>query len=432
MKLKDQLAFAGKNMKKNKLRLFMTIFATTIGCAFLVVLASIGFGIQKSATQEMLSTQTLTEVSIHGKQDGGTFTQADLDVLRATENIKATVFREEFMGATEVQWESRTGFMPVRFSDMKEEKKSNLELSQGRLPEAADEVIVGYNFGKALLSEEERKALETPMSEKPVQPEGYTGELLNKSFTLTIKNPKEGTEDKKEYKLRVVGIGKKPAKDWMQDDAILLPDTAKTDILSFLQSKGVTEQELFMPNYKLYATSVDKVQGITESLKEKGFYVYSVSEELDQMNLYFTIFKIGLIFIGTIAVLIASIGIFNTMTMAVTERTQEIGIMKSLGADPGLIRRLFLMESAFIGIVGSLFGILIAYAVSWSVNTLLPIVLRQLGEAQGEIDFTLSYIPMSLVLIAVGISLFVALVSGFRPALKATRINVLAALRRDL
>ncbi|UOY92842.1 ABC transporter permease [Ectobacillus sp. JY-23] len=432
MKLKDQLAFAGKNMKKNKLRLFMTIFATTIGCAFLVVLASIGFGIQKSATQEMLSTQTLTEVSIHGKQDGGTFTQADLDVLRATENIKATVFREEFMGATEVQWESRTGFMPVRFSDMKEEKKSNLELSQGRLPEAADEVIVGYNFGKALLSEEERKALETPMSEKPVQPEGYTGELLNKSFTLTIKNPKEGTEDKKEYKLRVVGIGKKPAKDWMQDDAILLPDTAKTDILSFLQSKGVTEQELFMPNYKLYATSVDKVQGITESLKEKGFYVYSVSEELDQMNLYFTIFKIGLIFIGTIAVLIASIGIFNTMTMAVTERTQEIGIMKSLGADPGLIRRLFLMESAFIGIVGSLFGILIAYAVSWSVNILLPIVLRQLGEAQGEIDFTLSYIPMSLVLIAVGISLFVALVSGFRPALKATRINVLAALRRDL
>ena len=71
--------------------------------------------------------------------------------------------------------------------------------------------------------------------------------------------------------------------------------------------------------------------------------------------------RAGLIFVGTIAILIASIGIFNTMTMAVTERTREIGVMKAIGADPKLIQRLFLMESAWIGIVGTVLAIAISY-----------------------------------------------------------------------
>ncbi|WP_249661852.1 ABC transporter permease, partial [Lysinibacillus fusiformis] len=78
---------------------------------------------------------------------------------------------------------------------------------------------------------------------------------------------------------------------------------------------------------------------------------------LDQMNVFFLVLKIGLIFVGTIAVLIASIGIFNTMTMAVTERTREIGVLKAIGASPKLIQRLFLMESTFIGILGTLIAV---------------------------------------------------------------------------
>ena len=76
-------------------------------------------------------------------------------------------------------------------------------------------------------------------------------------------------------------------------------------------------------------------------------------------------FKIGLIFVGVIAVLISAIGIFNTMTMAVTERTQEIGIMKAIGASPNVIRKMFLLESAYIGILGSVLGIIISYGVSF-------------------------------------------------------------------
>ena len=120
------------------------------------------------------------------------------------------------------------------------------------------------------------------------------------------------------------------------------------------------------------------------------------------------------------------------MTMAVTERTQEIGIMKALGAQPGVIRRLFLMESAYIGIVGSVLGVAISYVISYAANMLLPIILNSAIGNEGEIDFTFSYIPVSLVLISAAISIGVAIISGLRPAVKATNINVLAALRREL
>lgn len=95
------------------------------------------------------------------------------------------------------------------------------------------------------------------------------------------------------------------------------------------------------------------------------------------MNVYR---KLRLFVVGTIAVLIASIGIFNTMTMAVTERTQEIGIMKAIGGEPAIIRKLFLMESAWIGLIGSILGVLISYVVSFGLNQLLPILLSSYVE----------------------------------------------------
>ncbi|MBO1914502.1 FtsX-like permease family protein, partial [Microvirga sp. 3-52] len=99
---------------------------------------------------------------------------------------------------------------------------------------------------------------------------------------------------------------------------------------------------------------------------------------------FFFALKAGLIFVGTIAILISSIGIFNTMTMAVTERTREIGVMKAIGANPKLIQRLFLMESAWIGILGTFLAIVISYGVSIVANFVLPIIVT---AALGEEDF---------------------------------------------
>ena len=145
-------------------------------------------------------------------------------------------------------------------------------------------------------------------------------------------------------------------------------------------------------------------------------------------------FKAGLVFVGTIAILIASIGIFNTMTMAVTERTREIGVMKAIGASPKLIQRLFLMESAWIGIVGTIIAVVLSYGVSFIANMVLPIIVSSaLGEEEiANLDITFSIIPWQLVVIASAISITVAMISGWRPARKATKIDVIQALRQEL
>ncbi len=183
----------------------------------------------------------------------------------------------------------------------------------------------------------------------------------------------------------------------------------------------------------VYADDFQHVGAITDTLKNDGYNVYSITEELGRKDLFFTALKAGLIFVGTIAVLISSIGIFNTMTMAVTERTREIGVMKAIGANPKLIQRLFLIESTWIGALGTIIAVTLSYGISYLANWIIPKILNIVAEEGLEdISVTFSLIPWQLVAIASFISIGVAMISGWRPARKATKIDVIQALRQEL
>lgn len=221
----------------------------------------------------------------------------------------------------------------------------------------------------------------------------------------------------------------------MIDNTVYMDSAQKAAIGSTLAALDkVAEDEVFNTEFNIYADSLENVKPILEKLKDKGYSVFSVTEQLDQMDIFFLVLKIGLIFVGTIAVLIASIGIFNTMTMAVTERTREIGVLKAIGASPKLIQRLFLMESTFIGILGTVIAVIISYVISFTANAVLPLILKAAtGEdAFSSSDITFSLIPWQLVIIASAISIGVAMISGYRPARKATKIDVIQALRQEL
>ncbi|MGP1909016.1 ABC transporter permease [Metabacillus sp. JX24] len=444
LKFRDQLSLVRRNMKKNRMRVFMTVLATTIGCAFLIVLASVGFGMQKSMQEELLTAQKLNEIQISGKETDAGFEQGNdqqIKELEDTKNVAAVVRRSyaTTTGQTAAKLGDRTAdFAPLLLTNMENEFKANLKLDSGKAPENDREVIVGHHFAASLLTDAERKKRDE-QAENPEaaaeEPEGYQGELIGKEIVLTQTEQIEGKSETKSWTFTISGITKAPAKDYLQDATIYISDNWKEDMQGFA-AKADAADEVEQQEYneiKVYTASIEDVKGVTDSLKKKGYLVYSITEELENMNLFFNAFKAGLIFVGTVAVLIASIGIFNTMTMAVTERTQEIGIMKAIGAQPGVIRRIFLLESAFIGLLGALLGVIIAYAVSFAANFAIPLVLEAVSEGSMEgVDITFSYIPLSLVLIAGGISLGVALISGLRPAVKATNINVLSALRREL
>ena len=432
MQFKDQIDFIRQHMKRNKLRVATTILAATMGCAFLIVLASVGFGLHQTITDDVLDNNMVTQIEVAGKTDGDTelapadIPDAELQQIKGMEHVIAVVERNQPEAEAEIMIGNRSTYSQVVLSSMEEEQKAGFALSEGKMPAKAGEVAVGYHMAERLLTEAE---MEKESNGEEV--EGFAGSLIGQTVELELTpflNEGEERTESSTWEFVVTGIAKEPAKDWMTDVAIYA-DSSWAPI--FNEELGL---EKGFKNILVYADELQNVGGITDALKEDGFYVYSVTEELGTMNVFFTALKAGLIFVGTIAVLIASIGIFNTMTMAVTERTREIGVMKAIGAQPKLIRRLFLMESAAIGLIGTALAVIISYGISVLANWLVPIIiLSSLGEEDAAgISIVISTIPWQLVIIASAISIGVAMVSGWRPARKATQIDVIQALRQEM
>lgn len=427
MLFKDQLQFVRQHMKKNKLRVTTTVLAAMIGCAFLIVLASIGFGIQETMRNEILNQEKITEIELWGDES---LTADDEKRINNVEHVNVVLKKWDVGASVLSSFEDRTGYSQAAIVDMEAQSKLPSNLSKGRLPKKPNEIVVGYHYAQSLLNEADQTEIDRKSREAEAngtwyngEEEGYKGDIIGKTVTLKFEN-NEGDQETQSGEFTIVGILKKPSYDWYIDSSILFGQGVQT-LFPSLET---------YPTTTIFVDSLENVIPVLDHLKEQGYQVYSVIEQLEEMDLFFLIFKIGLIFIGTIAVLIASIGIFNTMTMAVTERTREIGVLKAIGASPALIQRLFLMESAFIGLLGTGLAIILSYAISFGANAILPHVLAYaLSEEElTGYELTFSTIPFSLVLIAGGISLVVAILSGWRPARKATKIEVIQALRQEL
>ncbi|MEK5068212.1 ABC transporter permease [Sporosarcina sp. FSL K6-1508] len=428
MQFKDQISFVRQHIKKNKMRVFMTVLAATMGTAFLIVLASVGFGLHETIRGEILSNRLVTQIEVYSSE----MDDEKVVELKKRDHVKAVVFRQNLGAEQQSSIGEFTGNSQLIVTDFTEEKKANFELQEGRLPEKVNEVVVGSNFADTLMNqqgENEEGEFTT-----------YDGKLIGEQFSYQISND-EGEMIEEKMQLTIVGVGKKPAKDWEQDQKIYADATIILELEKIYYAhvekpveENADENPLFYGNVNVYADKLENVKAISTALKDDGYSVYSISEELDQLDVFFLALKAGLVFVGTIAILIASIGIFNTMTMAVTERTREIGVMKAIGANPKLIQRLFLMESAWIGIIGTVLAVIISYGVSIVSNYVLPIIVTAaLGEEDfGDMTVTFSVIPWQLVVIASTISIGVAMISGWRPARKATKIDVINALRQEL
>lgn len=433
MRFRDQIDFVRQHIKKNRMRIFTTILATTMGCAFLIVLASIAFGLQGSLKDEILSDSSVTKIEVYNSDEK----DIDQKAIKAIPNVQALVDTTHFNEAlnTYVKFENRSGFSEVNFNNFEEQRKAKVKLSEGTYPTKENEIVVGYNLGQNLVTKEEKQNAKEELDEQEKSKIGYHQSLLGKTISISFK-PENSKKHTKTRKYKVVGIGEKPSKEWDMDSSIQLSDTMKSEILkdyNIIAEQKMKEQDFYYVSYYAYATDIEAVKGILKALKAMDLSVYSVTEQLEQLNVFFLALKVGLIFVGTIAVLIASIGIFNTMTMAVTERTREIGVMKAIGAGPKLIQRLFVMESAYIGILGTVIAIIISYIISFLANFALPKILEAVmpDSGIGDAAIRFSTIPWELVVIASLISVGVAIMSGWRPARKATKIDVIQALHQD-
>ena len=448
MKLKDQFQFVRQNMKKNRTRLYMTILATAMSVTFLIVLASVGFGLHKSIVKETMERRIVTEIEVHGKEEenGGYRQLNDKDVTAFEEidGVKA-VTRRKMMQEFIYEIDNHETFAQTVVAHMPSETNAGLELSEGRLPKGENEVMVGYHFVNELHPK-------NPDNENLYNEKGqikdefrYKESLLGKKVTMNVVKMADGKEVKKPLEVTVVGIGKKPTKEWIYDNIVFVSEGILEQVEAYtgtprgmiMEPNNTESEPPSIPSdqydqVKVYAKDMETVREISNKLEENNYGTYSVINELKDLNMMFTIVKAGLIFIGTVAILIASIGIYNTMTMAVTERAPDIGIMKAIGANPRTIKKIFLLESSYIGLIGATIGTIAAYVISIIVNFGLPLIIKQaFGEDPPE-GLIFSHIPLSLTIISFVICYIVTILSGLRPAQRATRVDVLQAMRRDV
>jgi putative ABC transport system permease protein len=195
----------------------------------------------------------------------------------------------------------------------------------------------------------------------------------------------------------------------------------------WFNSTNVLEREGY-DSVTLRAADVRHAIALTAQLKKEGFQVQSLEIFVEAANRIVTVITVMFTLIGGIALLVATIGIANTMVMAIYERTREIGILKAMGASRGEIRQMFMMEAGLIGLIGGVFGLLLGWLVGLGLNQAIQFYLQY-----RELPMRGQFFVVTLAL-AVGVILFatfIGLVAGLLPAQRAAKLDPLQALRHE-
>jgi putative ABC transport system permease protein len=176
------------------------------------------------------------------------------------------------------------------------------------------------------------------------------------------------------------------------------------------------------------SADVTRAIALTAQFRKEGFGVQSLEIVVQIANRVVTAITVMFMLVGGIALLVATIGIANTMVMAIYERTCEIGILKAMGASRGEIRQMFMLEAGFIGFIGGVFGLIIGWLAGLGLNQVIRIYSRY-RELPVRGDFFV--VTLTLALGVVLFATFIGLVAGLLPAQRAAKLDPLQALRHE-
>ncbi len=178
---------------------------------------------------------------------------------------------------------------------------------------------------------------------------------------------------------------------------------------------------------KVKCLDIDSVAMVRDQIKAWGFQTQSLTDILESMQEQSRVLRLVLGGIGAISLLVAAIGITNTMIMSIYERTREIGLIKVIGAEISDIKKLFLIEAAMIGFLGGLSGVILSYAVSYLLNRIAVSYMGGMGGA----ELGISIIPLYLAAGALAFATMIGMLAGYTPARRATKMSVLEAFRTE-
>lgn len=452
MKARDLTELAGRNLREAVLRNSLTTLGVAVGVASLVAMLSLGVGLQELATRRLSNTGLFDTVIVTQRREREGFRRPnanpapekearalDEDARKEFERLPNVVeVYPQVRFPTEIRYNGTPYSTIVAGLPASARLSGAFDGMQGSFfsSPTADEAILQVQLAKDLSPETgtligkelvvryaEREAL--PLSRASRDSPGDNKDAGSGGFSIVPR----------EMKLRIVGIVEtEPAAGFggFGSGRLLIP----LEVASALRAAQIndlrdavraTNGKSDYASLTVRAKGPRQVEGIETAIKAMGFGTFSLLDATRNLRLFFTIFDLLLAIFGSLALAVATLGIINTLVMAILERRREIGVLKALGAADRDVKQLFFVEAGVMGLLGGVLGVafgwFIGIGVTWGTNIYL--------HRQNLPSAHVFSVPWWLVLGAILFAVMVSLVAGLYPATRAARLNPVEALRYE-
>jgi putative ABC transport system permease protein len=458
MKPRDLTELAVRNLREAILRNSLTTLGVAVGVASLVAMLSLGVGLQTLASDRLTKSGLFDAVFVTSRRDfrgpGGDgpprkssappekFKPLDEDARQSFAQLPNVVdVYPQIRFLTDVRYQGNnfsTNVLGVPESSRSMTAFSSITGKYFSSP-TAEEAILQSDFAKELspqpdtlvgkeiiLRYAERRTASPDEIAKEKDIDTQLDEMMSGGISIISR----------EKKLRIAGIIESDPSAGIGGfggGRVFLPikvaeqlhPAQANDVQDFVRGGGSGK-----PTYAALTIRVKNpksVLQVEDAIKKLGFNAFSLLDAARSLRLVFTVFDLFLGLFGSLALTVASLGIINTLVMAILERRREIGVLKALGATDGDVRSLFFAEAGAMGLVGGIFGVTLGWLIGQALTWGTTIYLRR----QDLPGVKISYVPWWLAASAILFAVVVSLAAGLYPAARAARLNPVEALRYE-
>jgi putative ABC transport system permease protein len=454
VKFYDVADLAVRNLRESIFRNSLTTIGISVGVASLVAMLSLGIGLQQLASSRLQKSGLFDTVVATSRRDLRNFREQredgpppaespSLDEIARNKIAQIPGVVEAYPDirfVTDVRFDGKTHLTMV--AGVPFSAKNNNDAFDGMQgsffsSDGAAEAILQKSFAEELLTIKPKPG--TDNSSLAELAKSLLGKELTMRYaerTPTQSSSSEGQSDSaaysvvsREHALKIVGLTDLDP-DSLRGTArarVFLPLKLAQD-LHIMQSNLRDTSASDSPSYTSLSVRVEnpnQVPAVEDAIKKMGFGAFSLVDANRSMRQFFAVLDGFLAIFGGLALAVASIGIVNTLVMAILERRREIGIMKALGASDADVRGLFFAEAGAMGLVGGAVGVTLGWAIGRFINFGTNIYLERQHFPPAQIWS----VPLWLVLSAIAFSIVVSLLSGLYPASRAARLDPVQALR---